>query len=113
MATDLIDMMNAVADTLSEPGDMSETLSRITFTACDMVPRADYVSISVLRPDGELQTVAATNPLISKVDELQHSLAEGPCYPPSAAERVIYSGNVALDPRWPLYGAQIARLGEL
>jgi ANTAR domain-containing protein len=111
VATDLIDMMSTVADTLSEPGDMAETLSRITFTACDMVPRADYVSISVLRPDGMLETVAATNPLIVNVDEIQHSLAEGPCYLPGAAEPVIYSGNVALDPRWPLYGAQIARLG--
>ncbi len=104
-------MMDAVADTLSEPGDLAETLSRITFTACDMVPRADYVSISILHPDGELETVAPTDPLISKVDELQQGLAEGPCYVSGAADRVTYSGNVALDPRWPAYGAQIARLG--
>jgi hypothetical protein len=111
VATDLTDMMSTVADTLSEPGDLSETLSRITFTACDMVPRADYVSISILRPSGDLETVAPTDPLIVKVDELQHSLAEGPCYFTGQAERVTYSGNVALDPRWPQYGAQIARLG--
>lgn len=104
-------MMNAVAENLREPGDLNETLSRITFTACDMVPRADYVGISILRPDGELETLAPTDPLVTKVDEVQRSLAEGPCYFCGAPERIIYSGNVALDPRWPAYGAQIARLG--
>ena len=104
-------MMNAVAETLKEPGDLTETLRRITFTARDMVPRADYVSISIRRPDGDLETVAATDGLVDQADELQSSLREGPCYPAEAGARVVYSGNVALDPRWPSYGPQVARLG--
>ena len=111
MPTDLIDMMHAVADTLREPGDLAETLARITYTARDMVPRADYVSISIHRPDDELETVAATDPLISRVDELQRSLLEGPCYLRGNSEPVTYSGNVATDQRWPIYGPQLARMG--
>jgi hypothetical protein len=111
VATDLIEMMNVVADTLKEPGDLTETLTRITVTARDMVPRADYVSISILRPDGELETVAPTDPVVIKLDEIQQETGEGPCYFSGAAETVTYSGNVAGDPRWPTYGAQIARLG--
>ncbi len=60
---------------------------------------------------GSTRDRGADRPLIAKLDELQESLAEGPCYFSGAAERVTYSGNVALDPRWPAYGAQIARLG--
>lgn len=111
MPTDLVDTMHTVADTLEEPADLVEILSRITCTARDMVPRADYVGISILRPDGELETLAPTDPLITDVDELQHSLVEGPCYFEGSAERVTYSGNVAIDPRWPTYGSQIARMG--
>jgi ANTAR domain-containing protein len=111
VATDLVQMMNVVADTLSEPGDLAQTLTRITCTACEMVPRADYVSISVLHPDGTLETLAPTDPLIVTVDELQQSLGQGLCYSVGQPERVTYTGNVALDPRWAVYGAQVARWG--
>jgi hypothetical protein len=104
-------MLNDVAETLREPGDLTETLRRITFTARDMVPRADHVSISIRRPDGVLETVAATDEVVSSADALQSSLREGPCYPVETGVRVVYSGNVALDPRWPSYGPQVARLG--
>lgn len=111
MSSDLTEMMNAVAETLKEPGDLTETLARITYTARDMVPRADHVSISIRRPDGGLETVAATDDVVMSADHLQSTFREGPCYPHEAGERVIYSGNVALDARWPSYGPQVARLG--
>lgn len=111
MSLDLPEMMTAVADSLREPGDLSETLSRITSTARDMVPRADYASISIHRPSGLLETVAPSDPLVIKLDEIQQTLREGPGYLVGRPEPVTYSGNVALDPRWPAYGAQIARLG--
>lgn len=111
MPTELIDLMNTVADSLMEPGDLSETLARITHTARDMVPRADYASISIRHGDGGLETVAATDALISTVDELQQVLQEGPSYRPPTGEQVTYSGNLSTDERWPTYGQQVSRLG--
>ena len=103
--------MNAVADSLGNPGDLDQTLMRITRTARDMVPRADYVSISIRHGDGRLETVAPTDPVIVKADELQYSLREGPCYDAITGEQVTYSGNLATDDRWPTYGPRASQMG--
>jgi hypothetical protein len=107
----LAHVMNAVADSLGEPGDLEQTLMRITRTARDMVPRADYVSISIRHRDGHLETVAPTDPVIAKADELQYSLREGPCYDVLTDEQVTYSGNLATDDRWPTYGPRASQMG--
>lgn len=111
MPKELIVLMDAVADSLKEPGDLAEALERITYSARDMVPRADYASISIRHADGGLETVAPTDPLISTVDELQQRLGEGPSYQPPVDEQVTYSGNLSIDERWPAYGQRVSRLG--
>ena len=103
--------MRSVADSLGEAGDLPETLARITRSAREMVPRADYVSISIRHGDGSLETVAPTDLLIVKADELQYSLREGPCYDVVTEEQVTYSGNLSTDPRWPTYGPRAAQMG--
>lgn len=104
-------LMDTVAGSLQQPGDLAETLARITHSARDMVPRADYASISVRHADGVLETIAPTDALISTVDEIQQLLGEGPSYRPPVGEQVTYSGNLSLDERWPSYGQQVSRLG--
>jgi hypothetical protein len=111
LPANLVEVMDAVARSLGEPGDLPQTLGRITRSAREMVPRADYVSISIRHADGTLETVAPTDPLIEKADELQYSLREGPCYDAITDNQVTYSGNLATDPRWPTYGPRASAMG--
>jgi ANTAR domain len=109
--SDLNDLLDRVAASLSEPGDLEQTLKRITVAARDTVPGADYASISIRHPDGRLETVAPTDPLIYDVDALQYDLREGPCYEAVTDEDVAYSRDLAGGVRWPTYGPKAAALG--
>ncbi len=107
----LQDVMAEVAASLSEPGDVEQTLSRITSTARDTVPGAEYVSISVRHSDGRLETLAPTDPLVRQTDSIQYELREGPCYDAVTDAEVSYCPDLAHDARWPRYGPQAHRLG--
>lgn len=78
-ATELSARMREAARSLSQPTNLDETLARITSTARVAIPGADYVSLSVRRQDGTLETKAATDSLIERLDSIQYELREGPC----------------------------------
>src|SRR5262245_29908822 len=40
----------------------------------------DHASITVVRTDEELATIASSSPIAEELDRLQYELAEGPCY---------------------------------
>ncbi len=107
----LHDVMADVAASLSEAGDLEQTLDRITRTARDTVPGADYASISVRHSDGRLETLAATDPLVVEADALQYELREGPCYDAVTDEDSTYCPDLSNDSRWPRYGPKARDLG--
>jgi len=107
----LVNVMNTVANSLSKPSDVEQTLVRITRAALETVPGAHYVSISVRYPGGSLDTVAPTDPLITKIDELQYELREGPSYDVVTDDESILTADVRTEARWPRYGLRVAVLG--
>ncbi|MEJ7629133.1 MAG: GAF and ANTAR domain-containing protein [Nocardioidaceae bacterium] len=109
--THLVNVMNAVAAALSSPSELDETLVRITHTARDTVPGAHHASITVRHPDGTLETVAPTDPMVCQIDELQYELREGPCFDVVTDDDFILSDDIGAESRWPTYGPRIAALG--
>jgi ANTAR domain/GAF domain len=103
--------MNTVAESLSEPGDLKQTLGHIIQSASQNIPGADHVSISFRHGDGHLETLASTDALPEKLDAVQYELGEGPCYDAVTDVNVTYSANLAIDSRWPLFGAQASSIG--
>lgn len=103
--------MASLAETLRRPTELDETLAALTAAARDTIPGVDYASISIVHPDGRLETMAPTDPLIVKCDLLQAELQEGPCYDAATEDDVFVSENLAEDPRWPAYGPKAAELG--
>jgi len=103
--------MARLADTLRRPTELDETLAALTVAARDTIPGVDYASVSIVHPDGRLETKAPTDPLIAKCDLLQSELQEGPCYEAATEDGVFVSENLAEDPRWPSYGPKAAELG--
>lgn len=106
-------LMHAVAESLSEPGDIEEAMGRITHTARATVAGADYASISIRHFNGRLETVAPTNPMVYQLDALQYDLNEGPCYDAVTSEDVIYCRDLGNDARWPRFGPRASAFGLL
>jgi GAF domain-containing protein len=108
---DIQTIFTAVAESLDSPGDLDETLLRVTRSAVDNLPGVDFASISILHSDGTLETSAATDPVIERADTHQYELHEGPCYEAVTDDALMVTADVGKDPRWPRYGPRAADLG--
>jgi GAF domain-containing protein len=93
---------------MSEEDGTQNTLDRAVLMATDMLERCDYAGISVVRPSG-VETPAATDEALRRIDELQYELGEGPCLSALRQTDVVVSSNLAEDARWPTWGPYIAR----
>jgi hypothetical protein len=104
----LVAVMNTVAETLTYPITLDEALDRITRGAADTVPGIDHVSISLTAHGGRIQTLAPTDQVAVRLDELQYALRQGPCFEAAMREPWVQVDDLAGDPRWPAYGPQAA-----
>jgi hypothetical protein len=103
--------MVTIAESMSRPQEVGETLAQLTRSACDTIPGIDFASINILRPDRRLETFAPTDPMAEKLDQLQSELEEGPCFEAAEHNGHYVSEDLAEDPRWPTYGPRAAALG--
>lgn len=71
----------------------------------------DHASITVVRTDDELATIASSSPMAEELDRLQYELAEGPCYDSSRHGQTRLSADLADDGRWPAWGPRASALG--
>jgi GAF domain-containing protein len=106
----LIDTARQLAVRL-QPADLDATLANITSAAVDLLPDVHYSSITILRADRTLATAAPTDDIIVRLDEEQYRLTEGPCYDAASHTDQVVSADLALDERFPAYGAVAASLG--
>jgi GAF domain-containing protein len=98
----------AAARAMSEEHGTQATLDRAVQVATDMLEHCDYAGISIVQPSG-VETPAATDETLRRIDELQYELKEGPCLTAMRQTDVVVVTNLAEDPRWPHWGPHIAR----
>jgi hypothetical protein len=72
---------------------------------------ADHAGITLLRRGGRLETVAASDPLVEKLDGLQYEFGEGICRDNSWHGEALVVVDLAADPRWPRWAAKAVDLG--
>lgn len=104
-------VMRDVARDLEGSTDVDETIARITQLVCETVPHADYAGILIGHRDGRRETKAATHELVERLDAIQCELDEGPCIDALASLRVVESGDLCADDRWPRYAPRAKALG--
>jgi hypothetical protein len=80
-------------------------------SAAGNIPGADFVSITVHRPDQSLRTVVATDPLAEQADSLQYELREGPCLAAITRDRFVVVNDLTATGSFPRYGPKAAALG--
>jgi GAF domain-containing protein len=93
------------------PGDLDDTLSRITKAAVEVLPDVTMASITVRHADGRLETVGPTDDVLLHVDAVQYELREGPCYESATDESYVVSSNLAADERWSEYSRAALAVG--
>jgi hypothetical protein len=98
----LVETAHRLSKTLT-PGDLDQTLSRITTAAVEVLPEVTHASISVRYADGRLQTVAPTDPMLCEVDEAQYRYQEGPCFDALTRSAQVVAPHLATDDRFPRY----------
>ena len=106
----LLKIAHGLAESLG-PGDLDETLSRITAAAVELIPDVSYASITVRHSDGRLETVDATDAALTALDEQQYALHEGPCYDAATDRAQVVSPDLASDSRYPNYGPVAVEAG--
>ena len=108
-------MIKAAADfaqmavDLREQPDVDETLVGISSYAQETLG-TDHAGIHVVR-NKDIETAAATDPVIEHADKLQTELGEGPCLQAVWSHDTFLVHDTATDQRWPRFGPLAAELG--
>jgi hypothetical protein len=82
---------------------LAETLDAIVLAARDALPGFDHVGLALLTRTGEVETKAATDPLVRELDHLQYTAGEGPCLSALRETPVVVVPDLRREQRWPRY----------
>lgn len=81
-----------------------ELLERGVAIATEIFAGCDYAGVSIVHAKGKIDTPAATNEALRRLDELQFQLKEGPCFDALWTGDTVLSADLADDSRWPRWG---------
>jgi GAF domain-containing protein len=83
--------------------DVEVTLPELVMAVLRVVPDADCAGIAVRRRDGDVETLSATHPSPSFLDELQ-GIYPGPAVCAVQDNVIIRIDDLVTDERWPHFG---------
>jgi hypothetical protein len=101
-----------LAEHLADATTVHGVLQRVVTCARAAIPGADLVSVTMRAEDG-FHTPVETDPLASRLDEVQYRLDEGPCVESTRTPGlgVVFSRDLAGGREFPRFGPVAARLG--
>ena len=105
----LAERMAEAARVLQDETTTQTTMEVAVRLAVDNVRNCDSAAFSAVRRGGGLETPAYTDEVALAGDLLQYELSEGPCIDAAWEERVVHSGDLSVDQRWPAWGPRIVR----
>jgi hypothetical protein len=94
-----------------EKQPMGQALISLAHAAVCNLPGVEAASITVRRKDQSLDTIAATDDLVARLDVIQYELREGPCYAAVTDERFVVVNNLAVSHAFPRFGPRAVELG--
>jgi hypothetical protein len=74
------------------------------------IPGAEGAGLTLLE-ENRSDTIVSTADFVAQIDDIQYSLGQGPCVSAVADRRIVLSGSLGGDRRWPQFGSRVARLG--
>jgi GAF domain-containing protein len=111
---DLYAGLRGVAGLVAGARGVIDLLGDVAEFAARAIPGVDGAGVALLQPDDDtprIQTWAATAEFVHDIDTVQYEeLNEGPCITCMQSRRVVVSGSVGGDGRWPHFGGRVARM---
>jgi GAF domain-containing protein len=98
----------AAVRAMQEQPDTKSTLDRAVITATQIIEGCDLAGISIVH-DKWIETVAASDECLKRIDELQYSLGQGPCLDALRDHETVHSPDLSNDERWPEWGPQVTQ----
>jgi hypothetical protein len=85
------------------PAGLDRTLANITAAAVEVIPEVQLASVTVRHPNGDLDTYAPTDGVLTEIDAVQYELQEGPCFEAASNTVHVTAPDLAADSRFPRY----------
>ena len=99
-----------LAERMHQAPDPEHTASQVVDYALQQLG-ADHAGITLIRRGRRLETVAPTDPVVTRADVLQYELGEGPCHDSAWQGETLVSQDLEVDPRWPRWGPKAVAIG--
>jgi GAF domain-containing protein len=107
---DLRDSLAGLSGLATNRLPLEAMLTQVATYAVKAIPGADGAGLTLLEHD-RADTIVATAPFVSEIDDIQYEMDQGPCITAARDGQTVLSGSLGADSRWPRFGGRIARLG--
>jgi transcriptional regulator with GAF, ATPase, and Fis domain len=97
----------AAGPRLSSRGDPGQGFAAAVHT----VPGAQYAGITVVQARQAVNTRAATDELVRKIDEAQYETGQGPCLDAAYQMRTVRLSDMTTEQRWPEFTGRASDMG--
>ncbi|HEY2300094.1 MAG TPA: GAF and ANTAR domain-containing protein [Jatrophihabitans sp.] len=103
---DLTTALSRLAEALgAEQGELD--LQAVLRLAVGAVAHADHVGLSLVETGEPPRSLAASGPVPSQVDAVQHRLDEGPCLQAIDRDELVAADDLSSDRTWPRFAAEV------
>ena len=96
----------AAARAMQAETGTQHTIEKAVASATEIVHGCDMAGVSVVRPGG-IDTTAASDEALARIDALQYAINEGPCLDALQQHETVTSPDLAEDQRWPKWGPTV------
>jgi GAF domain-containing protein len=107
---DLQDSLSRLAKLATGLLPLEDSLTRVAQYAVRAIPGAEGAGLTLLE-ENRSDTIVSTADFVTRIDDIQYSLGQGPCVSAVADRQIVLSGSLGGDRRWPQFGSRVARLG--
>ncbi|BBY85629.1 hypothetical protein MTOK_14110 [Mycolicibacterium tokaiense] len=105
--------MADLARSVAVPRSSEEIFAEVSAAAVELIPGVDAAGVLLITKGGKFESHGATSALPHELDELQHTLQEGPCMSAALQDLVVRTDDFRSETRWPAYSAAAAEIGVL
>lgn len=109
--TDLPRILEGAALSMQEAPTPHETLEVITRSALDVVDGAQHAAVTMVHGRKEIETVAATDDLVERIDQAQYETGQGPCLDALYDDALVRMNDEEAEQRWPDFTQRIRGMG--
>ena len=104
----LSDALAETARQLQAEPTPQHTVERAVAFAVELIDGCDYAALSVVHRSGNIDTVASTDEVARRGDELQYSFREGPCLDAIWEQDTFQIDDMTTKQRYPDWARQVA-----